>query len=171
MTDDVRQLVTPLITAWNAHAIERLATLYAPDYEGIDIAQARPQHGPQELCRVLTSYVEAFPDLHCAEETVVQDNRAALIWTRSGTNRGTLMHISPTGRTIEVRGVSVLTIVDGKAALGLSVWDLAGLVRALDLLPALYVCWMVREAPRSTALCNSRQRLGTCPRAILHGNE
>lgn len=137
MADDVAQLVTDLLEAWNAHDIERMAAFYAPDYEGIDIAQAQPQRGPEERCRVLASYVRAFPDLYFTGEMIAQGNRVALIWTMRGTHRGTLMHIPPTGREVDVRGVSVLTVEDGKVVRGLNIWDMAGLLRALKLLPEL----------------------------------
>jgi hypothetical protein len=47
------------------------------------------------------------------------------------------MHIPPTGRKIAVRGISVLTIENGKITRGLYVWDAAGLLRTIGLLPEL----------------------------------
>jgi hypothetical protein len=47
------------------------------------------------------------------------------------------MHIPPTGRKIAVRGISVLTIENGKITRGLYVWDAAGLLRTTGLLPEL----------------------------------
>ena len=47
------------------------------------------------------------------------------------------MHIPPTGRKIAVRGISVLTIENEKITSGLYVWDAAGLLRAIGLLPEL----------------------------------
>ena len=48
------------------------------------------------------------------------------------------MRIPPTGRKIAVRGILVLTVEHGKGTRGLYVWDAAGLLRAIDLLPVLY---------------------------------
>ena len=47
------------------------------------------------------------------------------------------MRIPPTGREVAVRGVSILTIADGKVTHGETIWDTAGLLRALGLLPEL----------------------------------
>ncbi|HEX6291560.1 MAG TPA: ester cyclase [Herpetosiphonaceae bacterium] len=133
----IEVLVADLLAAWNSHDVERVATFYAPDYLGEDVGQGQPQHGPQGRIRVLTSYIRAFPDLHFTGEAIVQDSRAALSWTMTGTHHGTLMRIPPTGRRIRVQGVSLLTIEDGKVTHGLNVWDTAGLLRALGLLPEL----------------------------------
>jgi hypothetical protein len=47
------------------------------------------------------------------------------------------MHIPPTGRFATVRGVSILTFMDGKIYRGQYMWDVAGLLRAIGLLPEL----------------------------------
>ena len=54
-----------------------------------------------------------------------------------GTHHGTLMRIPPTGRQVAMRGVSILTIAEGKVTHGETIWDTAGLLRALGLLPEL----------------------------------
>ena len=137
MAEVIELWVADLLETWNSHDIERIAAFYAPDYVGEDVGQAQQQHGPHERCRVLASYVQAFPDLHFSGESIIQDNRVALVWSMTGTHHGTLMRIPATGRRINVRGVSLLTIEDGKVTRGLNIWDTAGLLRALGLLPEL----------------------------------
>jgi steroid delta-isomerase-like uncharacterized protein len=135
---EITRLVRDLLEAWNAHDVERIKTFYAPYYEGVDVGQAKPQRGPQGLARLVKRYLQAFPDLcFVAEEVVVQGNRVVLVWTAHATHRGELMHIPPTGRNIEVRGTSVLTVENGKVARGLYIWDVAGLLRSIGLLPEL----------------------------------
>lgn len=134
----IGQLVEDLLDAWNAHDTGRITTFYAPEYEGVDVGEAEPQRGPQGISRSVDRYLRAFPDLRFVEEDVViQGDRAVLVWTAHGTHGGKLMHIPPTGRKIAVRGVSVLTIEHGKITRGLYVWDAAGLLRAIGLLPEL----------------------------------
>lgn len=137
MNRSIAGFVAELLAAWNSHDVERVESFYAGDYFGEDVGQARAQHGPQERSRVLASYIRAFPDLHFTGETIVDGNQAALAWTMTGTHHGTLMRIPPTGRRICVRGVSLLRIEDGKVTHGLNIWDTAGLLRALGLLPEL----------------------------------
>jgi steroid delta-isomerase-like uncharacterized protein len=130
--------VRDLLEAWNAHDVERVKTFYAPEYEGTDVGQADPQRGPEGVRQTMLGSLQAFPDLRFVEEeVVVQDNRAVLIWTAHGTHRGKLMRIPPTGCEIAVRGTSVLTIENGSVVRGLYIWDVAGLLRSLGLLPEL----------------------------------
>jgi hypothetical protein len=95
--EPVARLVRDLLETWNAHALGRLETFYAPDYEGADVGQAGPQRGPQSVSQ----------------------------------------NIPPTGRRIAVCGISLLTIEGGRISRGLYVWDVAGLLRSIGLLPEL----------------------------------
>lgn len=137
MTNNISETVRELLDAWNAHDSEKAASFYAYDYEGVDVGQASVQHGPQARVRILDSYVRAFPDLTFNGETVVEGSRAVLIWTMRGTHQGAFMRIPPTGRSVEIRGVSVLTFENGKIIRGLNIWDTAGFLRAVGLLPDL----------------------------------
>jgi steroid delta-isomerase-like uncharacterized protein len=132
------RLISEVLSAWNVHDVDHAITFYAPDYEGIDVAEAQLQHGPDGMRRTMTRYLEAFPDLLFTEEaTLIEGDRIAVIWTVEGTHQGKLMNIPPTGRRIKVWGTSLLTIADGKIARALYVWDVAGLLRGIGLLPDL----------------------------------
>jgi len=136
--EETARLVRELLEAWNAHDIERIKTFYTPEYEGVDVGQAEPQRGPQSMPRNVERYLQAFPDLRFVEEDIVaKGGRAVLVWKAYGTHRGRLMNIPPTGRNVVVRGTSVLTVEDSKVVRGLYVWDVAGLLRSIGLLPEL----------------------------------
>ena len=138
MSETTQQLAADLIAAWNAHDVEQVAAFYAPDYEGVDVAQPASRRGLDAVRNTLTRYLCAFPDLHFTpDEIVAQDNQAAVAWTARGTHQGVLMNIPPTGRAIQVRGVSFFTVRDGKIIRALHIWDVAGLLRAIGLLPEL----------------------------------
>ena len=138
VTEEIDQFVEDLLDAWNTHDIERIKMFYAPEYEGVDVSQAEPQRGLQGISQAVERYLQAFPDLHfVGEDIIVQGNRAVLVWIAYGTHEGKLMHIPPTGRKIMVRGVSLLTVENGKTTRGLYIWDVAGLLRTIGLLPEL----------------------------------
>lgn len=138
MAEDIPQFLLHLLEAWNAHDLDRAVALYAPNYEGIDVGEASPQHGRQAARQALERYFAAFPDLHFTpEETIIQGNRVAVTWSAQGTHRGRFMNIPPTGRAVVVRGVTVLTIEENQAQRGILMWDVAGLLRSLGLLPEL----------------------------------
>ncbi|MBI4493774.1 MAG: ester cyclase [Chloroflexi bacterium] len=138
MSQDVTRLIAELVDAWNAHDVARVAGFHAADYEGVDVGEPGRQLGPQGIGQTMARYLRAFPDLCLTgEATVIEGNRVALGWKARGTHQGPLMNIPPTGRAVEVRGVTLLTVEGSKVRRGLYVWDVAGLLRALGLLPDL----------------------------------
>ncbi len=134
----IARLVDELVAAWNGHDARRLIALCTPDYEGRDIGQAGVQRGARAVEATVERYLSAFPDLRVtAERVVIQGACAAVVWTARGTHCGTLMHIPPTERVVTVTGMSLLTVQGGRIARALHVWDVAGLLRTLGLLPDL----------------------------------
>jgi len=138
MPQSIQVFVNELFAAWNSHDTEQAVRFYAANYVGDDVAQANPQHGTNGIRSLLALYLKALPDFHfTAEESIVDGNRVAVIWNVRGTHQGTLMNIPPTGRQISVRGVSLLTIENEKVHRATYIWDVAGLLRAVGLLPEL----------------------------------
>ena len=138
MSDTTAELVQNLVDAWNAHDANQVAALYAPDYEEEDIAVADRHRSPIAARATFILYLRAFPDLRLeAEEIVIQGNSAALSWVLTGTHRGSLMNIPATGRSVRVRGVSLMTMAEGRIKRTSRVWDLAGMLRTFGLLPEL----------------------------------
>lgn len=132
-------LVNRLIEAWNAHDLDGVVSLYAADFEETDIAVAGPQRGPAAIRRTMRRYLLAFPDLAItADEVIIEEDCVALAWTLSGHHRGLLLNIPATGRLVQVRGVSLMRVdAEGRITRLQRIWDLAGLLRALGLLPEL----------------------------------
>ncbi len=138
MPDHPSRIAARLLGAWNAHDVERIAALYAPDAEGADVASRLPQCGPEGARRSAARYLGAFPDLHIAvSQPLVQEAALIAVWTATGSHRGTFMGIPPTQRHFAVRGMSLLRIREGRICRDLHIWDVAGLLRALGLLPNL----------------------------------
>lgn len=132
----ILQIATELVAAWNAHDLECALSFYAPDYEGVDVDDRIPHQGHAGVRRMLQRYWGAFPDLQfVGEETIAQGNRIVMFWRACGTHRGPILHIPATGRTVNTRGVSLLTIEAGKVKRGRYLWDVAGMLRDLGLLP------------------------------------
>jgi steroid delta-isomerase-like uncharacterized protein len=131
-------LLERLMGMWNAPDPGRARDIYADDYFGVDMTDRTRAQGPEGVTRQLERIYRAFPDLVFAnEQTIVEQGRAALYWSASGTHAGTLMNIPPTGRRVQLNGVSLFYIVNGKIAKGMHLWDLASLLREIGLLPEL----------------------------------
>jgi steroid delta-isomerase-like uncharacterized protein len=135
---NVAHVVEQMMQALNAHDVEKLAALVTADYEGIDVNQRLPQRGRGEAMMVLELYIQAFPDLRMVEhEAVIEGDRAAIMWTARGTHLGTIMHIPPSGKPVEVRGTTVLHLNGSCISRAVTVWDVAAMLREIGLLPEL----------------------------------
>lgn len=138
MPHSLEQFVAEFLTVWNSQNVRQIVTYYAEDYEEIDVARVAPQIGRDNVRRTLLYYFRAFPDIVVKQDALVAEgHQAALFWTWTGTHQGTFMNIPPTGHRVSVRGSSIMTVRDGQIQRALRVWDLAGLLRDLKLLPEL----------------------------------
>ena len=138
MPDILKKLIHDLVEAWNSHDADQLPSFYTNDYEGVDVAYAAPHAGQQGIRQLFVRWWQAFPDLHfTSNNVIIQGNCAVLDWTACGTHQGTMMNIPATKRRIEVRGITILTITGGKVQKAVHVWDVAGLLRMIGLLPEL----------------------------------
>lgn len=136
--EPARGQIQDLINAWNNHDLETLVALHAADYEGRDVSQPGVIRGLSEVRAYLERYLKAFPDIELTPEDVLIDGEAvALLWQARGTHQGALMHIPATGRKVAVRGVSMITYREGKIWRGWTIWDVAGWLRGIGLLPEL----------------------------------
>ncbi len=130
--------VADLFAAWNTHDLDRVLAFYAPDYEGQDVAQEGTQYGHEGMRQTLARYFQALPDVRFGVDDVIVDGeRAAVVWTAEGTHMGSLMHVPASGRRVTVRGMPAFTLSDGKVCRATYMWDVAGLLRKIGVLPDL----------------------------------
>jgi steroid delta-isomerase-like uncharacterized protein len=138
MQPEHSDFIDRLIQAWNSHDPTQAAALYAAQFEGTDISQVVPLRGAGDMHDYFARFYAAFPDVQVMVDTVVANGEHyAVAWTAQGTHQGKLMNIPPTGKPVCVRGMTLLTTVAGKVQNSSTVWDMAGLLRAIGLLPRL----------------------------------
>jgi steroid delta-isomerase-like uncharacterized protein len=138
MTNKLLPYIQILTDAWNSYDLERVLPYYSEDYEAVDIGEPQVQRGREAVREMLIRYWKAFPDLRFrVTGTVAEQNRIAISWSAEGTHHGPIMNIPPTGRKVQVRGVSIIDVKDGLVTRGQYIWDLAGMLRHMGLLPEL----------------------------------
>jgi len=138
MIPDIMTYVQRLTHAWNSHDLEQVLPYYSEEYEGSNIGEPQLQRGRASVREMLLTYWKAFPDLQFrVESTVTEESRIAISWLAEGTHQGTIMNIPATGHKVEVRGVSIIDVEDGLVVRGQYIWDLAGMLRHMGLLPKL----------------------------------
>lgn len=138
MQAETAPFIAHLIQAWNSHNPAQVAALYAPHFEGADISQVAPLRGAADMEEFFARFYAAFPDVQLTIDAVIANgDHYAIAWTAQGAHQGKLMNIPPSGKPVCVRGMTMLTVEGGQVVHASTVWDMAGLLRAIGLLPRL----------------------------------
>jgi predicted ester cyclase/mannose-6-phosphate isomerase-like protein (cupin superfamily)/uncharacterized protein YndB with AHSA1/START domain len=119
----------------NQRRSEIATEIIAPDYVSHG-PQAPPARGPEEVIARVGLYQEAVDGHWEVQELISAGDHVIARWTGSGTHRGELMGIDPTGKPINVDAISIFRIADGKIAEEWTVWDALGLLQQVGAVPA-----------------------------------
>ena len=104
--------------AWNAHDLDAIISMHAPDMVFENHTAGESAQGPDEVRTHIGSIFESWPDLHFETRRLyVRDGVVTQEWTATATHsnivrRGDLV-AEPTGEKIEWRGVDVIPYEDG----------------------------------------------------------
>jgi steroid delta-isomerase-like uncharacterized protein len=98
--------------------------------------QAPPANGPDGVRERVGLYQDAVDGHWDVEELISVGDRVVARWIGTGTHRGELMGIDPTGKPIAVEAISVFRIAGGKIAEEWTVWDALGLLQQVGAVPA-----------------------------------
>ncbi len=90
----------------------------------------------EQYIQYVAGMFSAFPDTKFTiEDMVAEDDKVAARVTWRGTHQGELRGIPPTGKNINVPGVSIYRIADGKFAEVFSFTDTLGMMQQLGVIP------------------------------------
>jgi steroid delta-isomerase-like uncharacterized protein len=105
----------------------------AVSMENVDHDPANGQvSGPEGYRSFFKGLRDAFPDLEVSLDTMVADEDSiAIAYTLTGTQKGSLMGIAPTGRRMKIRGVQIAKFRDGKMVERWGSSDELGMLRQL----------------------------------------
>ena len=134
---DHKALTMRIFDTFNTHDATATAALFAPDAVLYDVAVARPAAGRAQIAGVYARHLVAIPDtLVRVERLVAEGDTVVAEWTISGTHQGQLLGIPATGRAVTITGISLIRFRDGVPVADTRVWDFAGLLRQIGLLPS-----------------------------------
>jgi|SRR3954447_11423279 steroid delta-isomerase-like uncharacterized protein len=129
------------LRAWNDHSPETMADLIAEDVVWEDPALPAPARGVAAVQAFMRDAWVGFPDLRFDEgedpHRTASGDQVSWRWRMRGTMTGPLdpPGFAPTGRAMEVDGVDLWTLRDGRIARYRAFYDMNDVARQLGLAP------------------------------------
>jgi steroid delta-isomerase-like uncharacterized protein len=125
--------------AWNAGRYDVVPAIFAPDYVAESLNAGTPPLGRQthaQLVAHVREFRDAMPDLRMTIEEVVESRDRAFVRTRlTGTLRGSLFGLPPSGRSVDVVLAAVYRSADGRLTGHTVLVDMLGLLQQAGALP------------------------------------
>ena len=116
---------------FNEGRLDMLEQLLSPSYIYQDAPPGTPPNA-DGIRQVVTNARTAFPDLKVTiEDMVGEGDKICARLTTRGTHKGVFFDIPPTGKTISMKGLTMIHIVDGRMAASWVLNDVMGLMNQL----------------------------------------
>jgi len=107
-------------------------------YRGVDATRSTLTVGVEEARAEIEAGLTAFGDAtFIIHQRVVEPPRVSIFWSVEAVHQGAFLQIPATRRAVSVSGTSLFTVRADQITRGVHLWDLAGLLRDLGLLPDL----------------------------------
>ena len=120
---------------WNNHNMAAFDKYFSSDFT---CHTAEADMNREQYMGLCHAYFNDFPDLHITtHDLIAEGDKVVKVWTAKGTHKGDLMGIPATGNSINVYGMEVFRIKDGKIA---ELWismDNLGMLQQLGVIPPL----------------------------------
>jgi steroid delta-isomerase-like uncharacterized protein len=117
-TDQLHEVIAAYNDAWNAHDLEQIRSLHAPDMVFENHTAGERAEGEEAIAHIAGIF-ESWPDIaFTTRRLYVRENLVVQEWTARATHvkplkRGALV-AEPSGRRIEWDGMDVIPFEDGK---------------------------------------------------------
>ena len=121
---------------WNKGDLAVLDELYAADFVSHSAQPGLPPgiEGEKQFVRM---YLGAFPDTHMViEDQVAEGDKVVTRWTATGTHKGELMGIPPTGKQVKVSGITIDRLRGGKIVEEWASFDQLGMLQQIGAVPS-----------------------------------
>jgi steroid delta-isomerase-like uncharacterized protein len=126
--DLVRRLHAELLASGDVDMVERF---FAEDFVSYDNPPGFPP-GVEGVKRFFETFRDALDDIEVRiDELVAEDDRVAVATTTTGRHTGELLGHPPTGKPLEIGGIDLVRIHDGRIVEHRGLTDTVGLLRQL----------------------------------------
>lgn len=122
---------------WNKGRLEAVDELATPDARSYGFPQPGSVLNREEFKEYLLEFRRSFTHIHVnVDETVAEGYRVGARWTGQMKHTGSGLGFAPTGRVVEVHGMSMLHLRDGLISEGWNALDLGSIVSFLSAVSA-----------------------------------
>ena len=130
MTNDnlafVRNMEEDLFNHRDPTAIDRYVS---PGYT-LRTAETGAPSGREAVRTYIAAYLAGFPDLHISiDQLLAVGDRVVGVFTFTGTHKGDLFGVAPTGRTISVRQIAIYRLESGQVV---DEWEISDQLRLMQ---------------------------------------
>lgn len=127
-----RQFTEQVFNQGNLDSIDQFL---APDYVNHTTPPNFPR-GPAGTKAFISMFRAGFPDLSVnIDDMIAEDDKVVIRHTTRGTHSGMFLGMPPTGRVVQVFGVDIVRIVDGKIVEDWGIIDQPALMQQLGAMP------------------------------------
>lgn len=133
---NAKRLIEEVINTGHPELCDRYLAANRMDHQDYGLPPGAA-NGHNGFRRVLGGFLDAFPDLRLEVQFVIADgDRVVFYISTTGTHRGSLMGMAPTGNAFKVNGVDIFRFNDeGKVSEHWGVFDTFGMLAQLGLGP------------------------------------
>ena len=123
---------------WNQGNLDAADEFVAPEIIRHDPGTPDVTGGLEAHKQLVASIHAAFPDLHLTvEDMLAEGDKVAVRFTIRGTQKGEFAGIPPTNKQVEITGLEIAHIVDGKCIEHWLNWDVMGFMQQLGAIPPM----------------------------------
>ncbi len=125
-----KEIARRFTSVWGNGSLDLIDELGAPTLSVYYPIFPRVFQGTTAFKQLMTTFRAAFPDASIIiDEEIAEADKVAIRWTFSGTHKGTLMNIPPSGKQVKWTGISIYKIIGGKVVEERGEEDFLGFLR------------------------------------------
>lgn len=121
------------VECWSADKYSNLPKLFADQCEYIEIPSGRTWNTPDAILEYAEATLSGIPDCHTKVVSVVaNENMAAVEWIMAGTNTVGWPNIPSSGKSFNLKVLSIMVIEDGLITNNRDYWDVETFIKAVS---------------------------------------
>ena len=131
-TIENKAIASRFAQVWAVGGLPIVDELAAPDIVVSYPFPPEPIRGAEAFKGFLRQFFEALPDVTVlVDDMIAEGEKVAVRWTFRGTHQGPLLSLSPTGRSVQVSGLTFYRIIGGKVVEETGIGNTLGLLQQL----------------------------------------